>query len=75
MLIGFDRACLYLIGFDLIYLVNFISVLNSILLGTACELFLKGYKNLLNLIFNKKEYSYSIIKKERLERIHQNEGS
>ena len=58
-----------------IYLVNFISVLNSILLGTACELFLKGYKNLLNLIFNKKEYSYSLIKKDRLERIHQNEGS
>jgi hypothetical protein len=45
------------------------------LLGTACELFLKGYKNLLNLIFNKKEYSYSLIKKDRLERIHQNEGS
>jgi hypothetical protein len=38
------------------------------LYGTTCELFCKGYKNFLNLIFNKKEYSYSLIKKERLER-------
>ena len=71
LILDFDNGLpryIHMLGY---ILVKFNSVLNSILYGTTCELFWKGYKNFLNLIFNKKEYSYSLIKKERLERIHQ----
>ncbi len=74
LILDFDNSLpryIHMLGYIVI---KFNSVLNSILYGTTCELFLKGYKNFLNLIFNKKEYSYSLIKKERLERIYQNEA-
>jgi len=50
---------------------KFNSIMNLILYGSTCELFLKGYKNFLNLIFDKKNYSYLIDKKERLQRLQQ----
>jgi hypothetical protein len=74
LILDFDDSLpryIHMLGY---ILVKFNSLLNSILYGTTCELFWKGYKNFLNLIFNKKEYSYSLIKKERLERIHKNEA-
>jgi len=74
VILDFDNSLpryIHMLGYIVI---KFNSVLNSILYGTTCELFWKGYKNFLNLIFNKKEYSYSLIKKERLERINQNEA-
>ena len=70
LILDFDNSLpryIHMLGY---ILVKFNSILNSILYGTTCELFWKGYKNFLNLIFNKKEYSYSLIKKERLERIN-----
>ena len=70
LILDFDNSLpryIHMFGY---ILVKFNSLLNSILYGTTCELFWKGYKNFLNLIFNKKEYSYSLIKKERLERIN-----
>jgi hypothetical protein len=74
LILDFDNSLpryIHMLGYILI---KFNSVLNSILYGTTCGLFWKGYKNFLNLIFNKKEYSYSLIKKERLERVNQNEA-
>jgi hypothetical protein len=74
LILDFDNGLpryIHMLGY---ILVKFNSILNSILYGTTCELFWKGYKNFLNLIFDKKNYSYSLIKKERLERIHQNEA-
>jgi len=73
-IIDFDNRLPRYIHMLAYILVKFNSLLNSILYGTTCELFWKGYKNFLNLMFNKKEYSYSLIKKERLERIHKNEA-
>ncbi len=43
------------------------SFLNPILYATSCSLFLKGYKNFIYLIFNRKNYSYSIVQKELAE--------
>ena len=73
LILDFDNSLpryIHMLGY---IVVKFNSILNSILYGTTCELFWKGYKNFLNLIFNKKNYSYSLIRKERLERIQQNE--
>jgi len=74
LILDFDNSLPRYIHMSGYILVKFNSILNSILYGTTCELFWKGYKNFLNLIFNKKEYSYSLIKKERLERVNQNEA-
>ena len=45
------------------------SFLNPILYATGCSLFWKGYKNFIYLIFNRKNYSYSIVQKELAELI------